>query len=69
MIENLKRFPYLGRYVPELAEKRYRELIYQNYRIIYEVSSKEDTIFIHFIIHSRRDFKSFYDSYISKNNL
>ena len=66
LLNKLKDYPYIGRYVPEFSEKRYRELIYKNYRIVYEVSIEEDTIFIHFIVHSKRDFKSFFNSYLSR---
>ena len=63
-ISKLEFSPYLGRYVPELANKQYRELIYKNYRIFYEVSEEEDTVYIHFIVHNKRDFKSFYNYYM-----
>ena len=39
-IKKLKKFPYLGRSVPECIDifyDKYRELIYENYRIIYRV--------------------------------
>lgn len=63
LIYELKDSPYIGRYVPELPNKHFRELIYKNYRIIYEISEVSNTIYIHFVLHSRRDFKSFYQSY------
>lgn len=66
-IQKLKDSPYIGRYVPELFVKDYRELLYKNYRIVYEVSETENIVIIHFIIHSKRNFKSFYNTYISKN--
>jgi len=36
----LKIFPYSGRMLPELREESIREIIYQNYRIIYRVTNK-----------------------------
>lgn len=63
-IAELESSPYLGRYVPELMDKQYRELIYKSYRIFYEVSTEKDTVYIHFVVHGKRDFKSFYDSYM-----
>lgn len=44
-----------------------RELIYKNYRIIYEVQENSKIIYIHFIIHVKRNFKSFYKNYIKNN--
>ncbi|MEA2032830.1 MAG: type II toxin-antitoxin system RelE/ParE family toxin [Euryarchaeota archaeon] len=39
-IEQLEIFPYSGRVVPEYNQPNLRELIYQNYRIIYRVKKK-----------------------------
>ena len=52
-VEKLSDFPKLGRVVPEADEERIRELLYQNYRIIYRI--KNDFIEILTIIHGRRD--------------
>ena len=67
LIHKLEFSPYLGRYVPELTDKRYRELLYKSYRIIYSVYEDINIIYIHFIIHSKRNLESFYNTYISKN--
>ena len=66
-IEFLKFSPYLGRHVPELSSQYYRELIYKSYRIVYTVDEKTDTIYIHFIIHSKRNFNSFCNSNFFQN--
>ncbi|MCL2860254.1 MAG: type II toxin-antitoxin system RelE/ParE family toxin [Oscillospiraceae bacterium] len=66
-IRNLKEFPYIGRYVPERRDKLYRELIYKNYRIIYSVYEKKEEILIHFVIHTSRNFKKIFNSYIKKS--
>lgn len=68
LIHDLEKSPYLGRYVPELQNKHYREIIYKSYRIIYSIAEKEKIIYIHFVIHGKRNLESFYKSYISKNN-
>ena len=34
----LKRYPKLGRTVPEIRRDEYRELIYGNYRVVYRIS-------------------------------
>ena len=49
----LKRFPGLGRRVPEWDDERYRERIVYNYRLIYRVVSK-DRIEILAFIHGGR---------------
>lgn len=61
IIQELKFFPYLGRYVPEISNKYYRERIYKNYRIIYRISENSNTIYILFLYHVKQDFKSFYN--------
>jgi toxin ParE1/3/4 len=53
-IELLTEYPNLGRIVPELNNKCYRELIDGNYRVIYKISS--NNIFILTIRHLRRMF-------------
>ena len=66
-IYELESSPYLGRYVPELSDKHLRELIYKSYRIVYDVSEDSNTVYIHFVVHEKRNFKSFYKSYIKNN--
>ena len=65
-IYELENAPYIGRFIPELIGKRYRELLYKSYRIVYDVSEESNTIYIHFIVHNKRNFKSFYKSYNKK---
>ena len=53
---SLKTFPEQGRIVPELEKQNitdYRELIEDNYRIIYSI--QEEVVFIHTIVDSRRN--------------
>ncbi len=55
-IEDLKQFPERGRVVPELERQNimnYRELIEENYRIIYSIES--NSVIIHSILDSRRN--------------
>lgn len=40
-INDLQDSPYIGRYVPELSDKQFRERICEKYRIIYYISEKE----------------------------
>lgn len=68
MIHRLRYAPYLGRYVQGNKAKKLREIIYKKYRIVYEVIEKSNIIYIHFIIHYRRNFKSFYKSYLKNLN-
>lgn len=58
-IYELENAPYLGRFVPELSDKHFRELIYKSYRIVYDISEDSNTIYIHFVVHGKRNFKSF----------
>ncbi len=67
-IYKLKESPYLGRYVLELSEtKNIREILYKNYRIVYEVFEESNYIYIHFIIHKKQNLKNFYKSYLKNN--
>jgi toxin ParE1/3/4 len=55
LIKKLKDFPHIGRIIPEFEEEfydKYRELIYENYRIIYKIIEIE--IIIVRIIDGRR---------------
>ena len=51
--ETLPNHPHLGRVVPEAEDDAIRELLFQNYRIIYYALS--DRILILTIIHGGRD--------------
>lgn len=55
-VYSLGKFPKSGRVVPELARQeieRYRELIQEHYRIIYEIA--DDYVIVHTIIDGRRN--------------
>lgn len=52
-IENLSLFPMIGRMVPETGKETIREIIFQNYRVIYRLDP--DEIFILTVFHSSRD--------------
>jgi toxin ParE1/3/4 len=43
-VERLKSSPEVGRIVPEISNKQFRELIYGNYRIIYRIEKKQISI-------------------------
>lgn len=60
-IYDLQDSPYIGRYVPELSDKHYRERICEKFRIIYFISEKENTIFIRYIFNSRQDKRTFFE--------
>jgi len=51
-VQKLKNFPKIGRIVSELNNPSVREIIYQNYRIIYRI--KKDYIEIITVIHGSR---------------
>ena len=55
IIENLTKFPNMGRIVPELENADIREIIYRNFRIIYRL--KQNILEIARIIHGSRILK------------
>ncbi len=59
-IYDLQDSPYIGRYVPELSDKQYRERICEKYRIIYYVSKTNNTIYVRYIFCSRQNPNSFF---------
>ena len=60
-IYSIQASPYIGRYVPELSDKHYRERICEHYRIIYVVSEKHNTIFIRYIISEKQNSNLFFE--------
>ena len=57
-IEILENFPYIGRYIREMSDSRFREIIYRKtrhsgYRIMYYISEKSNTIYIFNIMNSK----------------
>lgn len=54
-VGNLVSLPRIGRVVPEIGEETVREIGMYSYRIIYEL--RADTLYVHGVIHKRRDFK------------
>ena len=52
MVEHLELFPEMGRHVPEADDPAVRELIYKNYRIVYQI--KEGYLEIITVIHGSR---------------
>lgn len=47
-------FPELGRVVPEIGEPAVREIIHGSYRIIYEMFSDQNTVYVLRFWHSAR---------------
>ena len=60
-IYSIKDAPYIGRYVSEISDKHHRERICGNYRIIYVVSEKHNTIFIRYIISGKQNPNLFFE--------
>lgn len=62
-IYNLEKLPYIGRYIPEISDRHFRELIYKkdknSYRILYYISESTNTISIIYVANSKRDFNKF----------
>ena len=55
-VDKLTDFPRLGRVVPEADQEAIRQVLYQNYRIIYRI--KDGLIEILTVINGRRDLGS-----------
>ncbi|MHA1675296.1 MAG: type II toxin-antitoxin system RelE/ParE family toxin [Promethearchaeota archaeon] len=49
-VEQLKKFPKIGRIVPEKNDPKLREILYRSYRIVY--SHVRDEIYILTVFHS-----------------
>jgi len=65
-IDSIQDNPYIGRYVPELSDKHYRERICEKFRIIYFISEEENTVFIRYIFSSRQDKRTFFEVHKSE---
>ena len=52
--QHLFRFPELGRHLPEFQYLPHREIIVDNYRIIYRYDADSDKVIIVSIVHGRR---------------
>ncbi len=60
-IDMLEDSPYIGRYIPEILDKRFREIIcrktkHSGYRIMYYISEHSSTIYVFNIINSKQNF-------------
>ena len=55
-VENLARFPQVGRVVPEAKNPALRELLYASYRIMYRI--EPDRILLIAVVHAARDWAS-----------
>ncbi len=53
-ILSLCEYPSLGRLVPELPDNIYRELIVDNYRVVYRINDSDSLIIIIAIVHCRQ---------------
>ena len=53
--DQLIKQPESGRIVPEYNEPNLRELIFDNYRVIYRIRKEENTIYIQTVWHVRQD--------------
>ena len=47
--------PRCGRIVPELEDYGFREVVYQNYRIVYRLIEGSDNVEILAVVHSARE--------------
>lgn len=54
----LEAMPYCGRIVPELESYGFREVIYQNYRIVYRIIESSKDVEIVGVVHGAREIKT-----------
>jgi toxin ParE1/3/4 len=54
-VDRLEKFPLSGRMVPEMGDKRIREVLIKNYRVIYNLTKTKITILT--IVHGARDLR------------
>jgi addiction module RelE/StbE family toxin len=54
----LEIMPYCGRIVPEFENYGLREVIYQNYRIVYRIVEGREDVEILAIVHGAREIKT-----------
>ena len=45
-ISNLRLFPEIGRIVPEINDRKLREIIYKRYRVVYRLTDKIEIVYI-----------------------
>ncbi len=51
----LEQMPRCGRIVPELEDYGFREVVYQNYRIVYRLVEGSEDVEILTVVHSARE--------------
>lgn len=56
----LEMMPYCGRIVPEFDKNDLREVIYQNYRIVYRMLDEDNVVEILAVVHGARDMKALF---------
>ena len=54
-VENLCILPSMGRRVPEIDDRKIREIIFKSYRIIYQLDEEKEKLLVLAIIHAARD--------------
>ncbi|MEK6777144.1 MAG: type II toxin-antitoxin system RelE/ParE family toxin [bacterium] len=53
-VEHLQHFPESGRHVPEFPHLPHREIIVDNFRVIYRYDAESDIVLIVTVVHVRR---------------
>jgi toxin ParE1/3/4 len=56
-VEKLKTYPLLGRHLPEFPRLPHREIISDNYRVIYRQDPARKAVYIVAVVHGRRQLK------------
>lgn len=53
-VSNLASFPLMGHDVPELPHLPYREILVDNYRVLYRFEENQDLVIVMSVVHGRR---------------
>lgn len=53
-VSNLARFPLMGRNVPEFPHLPYREILVDNYRVLYRFKEDQGRVIVMSVVHGRR---------------
>ncbi len=53
-VSKLTSFPLMGRSVPEFPHLPYREILVDNYRVIYRFEENRDHVIVMSVVHGRR---------------
>lgn len=54
IVSNLKKFPLMGHILQEFPHLPYREILVDNYRVLYKYNEEQKTLYIMAVVHGKR---------------